>query len=207
MERSLEEQRRLEMRLGGDQEGISVPTPSRALLLGGSFWAPSGAGPGLGAPAAAPAPSSFLKIRQGTARLRGRALPGPRGAPSLLLPRLWPKRARRAGARASAAFPGRADVNSFLPGGKEVACLHPITRGQIQVGSEGGWQAVWGEVGNVGPSPLLSSADPSPGAGATRCGRSSPRGLLPAEGGVHSPDLIAGAGAGRPLPRAPGARE
>lgn len=164
-----------------------------------------GRAPGFGALALAP--GSFPKVRQGTARLRGRALPGPRGAPSLLLPGLWPKQARRAGARASAAFSGRQTLtHSFLEGRRRPASTP-------SPGDRSGWDpgAADRQPGEKwitwARAPFLSSTDPCPGAGAPQRGRSSPRGLLRAQGGVHSPDLIAGAGAGRPLPRAPGARE
>lgn len=80
-----------------------------------------------------------------------------------------PRPARRAGApalRASAEFPGLADVNSFLPRGKEVArqaragtgLPPPLLRiPLLGMGSWGGWQAARGETGIVDLGPLRCS--------------------------------------------------
>lgn len=134
---------------------------------------------------------------------------GSEGAHSLAARRPFPSPSRACGPgprdvlepQASAAFPGRADVNSFVAGGKEAFLPPPSLPGRPScwVGSRGGWQEARKESRNVGPSPYPSSADLGPRAGAS--------GLLRAEGGICSPDHIAGLGTGRPLPRAPGAQE
>lgn len=93
-------------------------------------------------------------------------------------------------------------------------------RPRCQVESGGGWQAPRTKWGLWAQAPLRSTAlqalrtRASERAGSPRGTRSapdrrrsSPRGLLRAEGGVRRPDLIAGARGGRPLPRTPGARE
>lgn len=190
--------------------GGAISAPARAALPGGSLRASSGAGPGLRRPR--PAAGSLLQARQGAARLQWRAPPGSSGAP-LLLPGLEPGRARRAGApelRASAAFPGRADVNSFLPGGEGSSqagsrrsrpASAPSPEGGVP-GRLAGGPRRYGEHG-PGASPHLVSADPGPGEDGEPVGspsRSSSRRLLRDDRGVRDPDPIAGAETGRPPP-------
>ena len=150
--------------------GGAISAPARAALPGGSLRASSGAGPGLRRPR--PAAGSLLQARQGAAGLQWRAPPGSSGAP-LLLPGLEPGRARRAGApelRASAAFPGRADVNSFLPGGEGSSQAgsrrsRPASAASPEGGVPGrlaGGPRRYGEHG-PGASPISSLPTPVPG--------------------------------------------
>lgn len=105
--------------------------------------------------------------------------------------------------QASAAFPGPADVNSFLPRGKEAVCLHPPSRG--------GPAAWWGPgatgrlPGEKGETWARARFPPQPTLERERPAWLRP-GLLQAKGGGRIPDVTAGPGAGWQLPRAPGAR-
>lgn len=99
--------------------------------------------------------------------------------------------------RASAPFLGGADVNSFLPGGEKTAFSHLPLLGRPAAESVPGAAGRRPKAKPGVCARAARSARPSPR-------RSSPRSLLPAEGGVRSPDLIAGAEARRPLPRSPG---
>lgn len=207
---------RKEVRLCRGQGGHFRPgpgSPPRWVLKGVFRGGPWASAPPPGPPALFRRPARGRHGTGGARRLARRARP-------LLLPGLEPGRARRAGApelRASAAFPGRADVNSFLPGGegsrqagsrRSRPASAPSPEGGVP-GRLAGGPARYREPG-PGASPHLASADPGPGEGGEPVcspSRSSSRRLLRADRGVRNPDPIAGAETGRPLPGAPGARE
>lgn len=207
VERSLLEQRRVEMRLGWRGPGGHIRpkpeqgSPPRWVLLG-TFRG----GPRASAPWPWP-PALFRRSARGQhgsggAHCLARAAPLPSSFPGCGpsrrdVPEPGPPRRSQA---------GQTLTHSFLEGRRRPASTP-------SPGDRSGWDpgAADRQPGEKwitwARAPFLSSTDPCPGAGAPQRGRSSPRGLLRAQGGVHSPDLIAGAGAGRPLPRAPGARE